>query len=137
VQDNLDAQELLLAAQETLEQQGRDFAKVRRLAQGVGQHLQYTAWTQRLIKDAASRMEGFAVVADVAESVAVLLPEREAAKATARELLDAWGERLEPLLLLHSPAMAPRPLHAGSGPHGEGNPEVTRPLADARIRDFG
>ena len=102
MQDNPDAQELL-DAQETLKQQGWDFAKVRRLAQGVGQRLQGTAWTRRMVKDAASRMQGFTCMADVAESVAALRPQRETAKATARELLDAWGERLEPLLLPHSP----------------------------------
>ena len=51
MQDNPDAQELL-DAQETLKQQGWDFAKVRRLAQGVGQRLQDTAWTRRMVKDA-------------------------------------------------------------------------------------
>ena len=129
MQDNLDAQELLLAAQETLEQQGRDFAKVRRLAQGVGQHLQDTAWTQRLIKDAASRMEGFAVVADVAESDAVLLPEREAAKATARELLDAWGERLEPLLLAYSPGNGSTSVACRLGAARRGQPRGDKAAA--------
>ena len=128
MQDNPDAQQLL-DAQETLEQEGWDFAKVRRLAQGVGQRLQDTAWTRRMVKDAASRMQGFAGTTDVAESVAARRPLRETAKATARELLDAWGERLEPLLLPHSPGNGSTSIACRLGAARRGQPRGDKAAA--------
>ena len=97
LEDKFYAKKLLADAQKKLEEEGWDFSKVRRLAQGVGQHLQDTDWAKRLIKDAADRMPSFAGVATVAESARELLPDRETAEATVRELLDDWGKRLDAL----------------------------------------
>ncbi|KAA6185400.1 hypothetical protein F2Q65_08995 [Thiohalocapsa marina] len=95
--DKFYAKKLLVDAQKKLEDEGWDFSKVRRLVAGVGQHLQDTDWAQRLIKDAAARMQGFAGVASVAESAAQLLPDADTARATVQELLADWGARLDGL----------------------------------------
>ena len=93
--DRFYAKKLLVDAQKKLEKEGWDFSKVRRLAAGVGRHLQDTDWARRLIKDAGARMQSFAGLATVAESAAELLPDRETARQTVRELLDDWRAKLD------------------------------------------
>ena len=74
-------------------------------------------------------MQGFAGMADVAESVAALRPERETAKATARELLDARGERLEPLLLAQSPGNGSTSVACRLGAARRGQPRGDKAAA--------
>jgi len=92
---------------------------------------------QRLIKDAALRVQGFAGGPNAADSVATLRSERETARPPRVSCSTTGGNALSHSSLLTAPALAPRPLHAASGPLGEGNLEVTRPLPDARIQAFG
>lgn len=92
--DRFYARKLLVDAENRLADEGFDFSRVRRLAAGIGCHLQDTDWARRLLTEAAARAQGFAGVVAVAEAAAGLLAEPAVAQTTVRELLDGWAAQL-------------------------------------------
>lgn len=93
--DKFYAQKLLVDAQKKLDDEGWDFSKARKLVEGVSVHLGDTEWATKLLKDAAGRVQGFASLATVAESVAELLPDADAAKALVGDMLADYEQELE------------------------------------------
>ncbi len=94
LEDRFYARKLLLDAQTKLDEEGWDFAKVRKLVAGVGRHLGDTDWATRLLKDAAVRSQGFANLSLIAEAAAELVPDPAQAKTLVSELLAGWEQRL-------------------------------------------